>query len=173
MYSEVKPWSRPPCRRPPGSTRAGQSELAAYRRELFKALSAGEAAEWEFSVQLFTQARADSFPFDPLDATKLIPEDLVPGIDFSNDPLLQGWLLSYLDTQLSRPGSPNFAQLPINAPQCPFAHQQCDGPLRPVDGGLAGRVSPPTNYSCRGPRDRAEQARLAPTHSRPGSSTRC
>ncbi len=55
------------------------------------------------------------------------PSHLVPGIDFSNDPLLQGRLFSYLDTQLSRLGSPNFHQLPINAPKCPFANQQRDG----------------------------------------------
>ena len=43
-----------------------------------------------------------------------------PGIDFSNDPLLQGRNFSYLDTQLKRLGSPNFTHLPINAPKCPF-----------------------------------------------------
>jgi catalase len=133
-----------------------------HRRELFEALGAGEVAEWDFAVQLFTQAEADKFPFNHLDATKLIPEELVPlqvigrlvldrwpdnffaeteqvafcpshlvpGIDFSNDPLLQGRLFSYLDTQLSRLGSPNFAQLPINAPKCPFAHQQRDGHMQ-------------------------------------------
>jgi catalase len=50
-----------------------------------------------------------------------------PGIEFSNDPLLQGRNFSYLDTQLKRLGSPNFAQLPINAPKCPFHHLQQDG----------------------------------------------
>ena len=44
------------------------------------------------------------------------PSHLVPGIDFSNDPLLQGRLFSYLDTQISRLGSPNFDQIPINRP---------------------------------------------------------
>ncbi len=52
---------------------------------------------------------------------------LVPGIDFSNDPLLQGRNFSYLDTQLSRLGSTNFTHLPINAPRCPFHHFQQDG----------------------------------------------
>jgi catalase len=51
---------------------------------------------------------------------------VVPGIDFSNDPLLQGRLFSYLDTQLKRVG-PNFAQLPINRPTCPFSNNQRDG----------------------------------------------
>ncbi len=52
---------------------------------------------------------------------------IVPGIDFSNDPLLQGRNFSYLDTQLSRLGSTNFTHLPINAPRCPFHHFQQDG----------------------------------------------
>jgi catalase len=50
---------------------------------------------------------------------------VVPGIDFSNDPLLQGRLFSYLDTQLKRVG-PNFAELPINRPVCPFHNNQRD-----------------------------------------------
>ncbi|MCH7628794.1 catalase [Novosphingobium sp.] len=54
-------------------------------------------------------------------------QNVPPGIDFSNDPLLQGRNFSYLDTQLKRLGSPNFAQLPINAPRCPMAHFQQDG----------------------------------------------
>ncbi|WP_046166767.1 catalase [Chromobacterium vaccinii] len=133
-----------------------------HRRDLFEAIRAGGFPEWEFSVQLFTQEQADQFPFDHLDATKLIPEELVPllpigrlvldrwpdnffaeteqiafcpshlvpGIDFSNDPLLQGRLFSYLDTQLSRLGSVNFHQLPVNMPHCPFANQQRDGHMQ-------------------------------------------
>ena len=54
-------------------------------------------------------------------------QNIVPGIDFTNDPLLQGRNFSYLDTQLKRLGSPNFTHLPINAPRCPFAHFQQDG----------------------------------------------
>ena len=158
-----------------------------HRRELFEALGAGEVAEWEFAVQLFTQAEADKFPFNHLDATKLIPEELVPlqvigrlvldrwpanffaeteqvafcpshlvpGIDFSNDPLLQGRLFSYLDTQLSRLGSTNFAQLPINAPKCPFANQQRDGHMQMTQP--VGRVAyEPNSLSTDAPRaDRA------------------
>ncbi|HVT70662.1 MAG TPA: catalase [Trebonia sp.] len=60
-------------------------------------------------------------------------QNVVPGIDFTNDPLLQGRNFSYLDTQLSRLGSPNFAQLPINAPKCPFAHFQQDGHMAMVN----------------------------------------
>src|SRR4029079_4029440 len=116
----------------------------------------------ELGLQLFDQKTADALPYDVLDATKLIPEEvvpvriigrmvldrwpdnffaeteqvaycpanIVPGIDFSNDPLLQGRLFSYLDTQLTRLGSPNFHQLPINAPKCPFANNQRDGKMQ-------------------------------------------
>ena len=54
-------------------------------------------------------------------------QNIVPGIDFSDDPLLQGRNFSYLDTQLKRLGGPNFTHLPINAPKCPFHHFQQDG----------------------------------------------
>jgi catalase len=54
-------------------------------------------------------------------------QNVVPGIDFTNDPLLQGRNFSYLDTQLKRLGSPNFTFLPVNAPRCPIAHFQQDG----------------------------------------------
>jgi len=55
------------------------------------------------------------------------PGHVVPGIDFSNDPLLQGRLFSYTDTQLIRLGGPNFHELPINRPVCPFHNNQRDG----------------------------------------------
>jgi len=64
---------------------------------------------------------------------------VVPGIDFTNDPLLQGRNQSYLDTQLSRLGGPNFAQLPINAPRCPMRNFQRDGHMQM--GIPKGRVS--------------------------------
>ncbi len=132
------------------------------RRDLFESIQRGDHPEWEFGVQLFTEAEAENFPFDHLDPTKLIPEELVPvqiigrmvldrwpdnffaeteqvafcpanivpGIDFSDDPLLQGRLFSYLDTQLIRLGGPNFHQIPINAPKCPFANLQRDGHMQ-------------------------------------------
>ena len=55
------------------------------------------------------------------------PGHLVPGIDFSNDPLLQGRLFSYTDTQLSRLGGPNFHELPVNKSRCPMHNFQRDG----------------------------------------------
>ena len=71
----------------------------------------------------------DNF-FAETEQVAFCPSHVVPGIDFSNDPLLQGRLFSYLDTQLSRLGSPNFHQIPINAPKCPFANQQRDGHMQ-------------------------------------------
>jgi catalase len=65
--------------------------------------------------------------------------NIVPGIDFSDDPLLQGRNFSYLDTQLSRLGTPNFTELPINRPICPFSNNQRDGHMRHTIN--KGRVS--------------------------------
>jgi catalase len=133
-----------------------------HRRDLWNAIDSGDFPEWEFCLQTFSQAEADRFEFDVLDATKLVPEELVPlrvvgrmvldrnptnffaeteqvafcagnvvpGIDFTNDPLLQGRLFSYLDTQLKRLGGPNFHQVPINQPKCPFHNLQRDGHMR-------------------------------------------
>ncbi|MFN8613727.1 MAG: catalase [Vulcanimicrobiota bacterium] len=58
------------------------------------------------------------------------PGHIVPGIDFSNDPLLQGRLFSYLDTQLTRLGGPNFHEIPINRPIAPVHNNQRDGFMR-------------------------------------------
>jgi catalase len=68
----------------------------------------------------------DNF-FAETEQVAFCPSHLVPGLDFSEDPLLQGRLFSYLDTQLSRLGGPNFHQLPVNAPKCPFHNLQRDG----------------------------------------------
>jgi len=154
-----------------------------HRRDLWDAIKAGNFPEWELQVQLFDQEFADSFDFDVLDATKLIPEELLPpvpvgrlvldrmpdnffaeteqvafmtqnvppGIDFSNDPLLQGRNFSYLDTQIKRLGSTNFTHIPINAPKCPFHHFQQDGHMamrNPV-----GRANYQPNSWGEGPRE--------------------
>jgi catalase len=66
-------------------------------------------------------------------------QNIVPGIDFTNDPLLQGRNFSYLDTQLKRLGGPNFTHLPINAPKCPFRTLQQDGHMAMVNP--IGRVN--------------------------------
>ena len=80
------------------------------------------------------------------------PSHVVPGIDFSNDPLLQGRLFSYLDTQLSRLGSANFHQIPVNAPKCPFANHQRDGHMQMAQP--TGRVAyEPNSLSTTSPRE--------------------
>ena len=168
-----------------------------HRRDMFEAVTNGDFPEWDLAVQLFTEKQADAFPFDHLDATKLIPEELVPlrvigrmvlnrwpnnffaateqvaycpshippGIDFSNDPLLQGRLFSYLDTQLKRLGSPNFHQIPVNAPKCPFANNQRDGQMQMAQP--QGRVNyEPNTLSADAPRESAKGFRsMASTES--------
>ncbi len=136
-----------------------------HRRDLWNAIQSGSYPEWELGLQLFDDKFANSFEFDVLDATKLIPEEqvpirrvgrlvldrcvenffaeteqaafctnnIVPGVDFSNDPLLQGRNFSYLDTQVKRLGGPNFTHIPINAPKCPFHHFQQDGHMAMVN----------------------------------------
>jgi catalase len=71
----------------------------------------------------------DNF-FAETEQVAFLPTNIVPGIDFSNDPLLQGRLFSYLDTQKSRLGTSNFHQIPINAPRCPFGNFQRDGMMQ-------------------------------------------
>ncbi|WP_426112703.1 catalase [Massilia sp. PWRC2] len=158
-----------------------------HRRDMFENISAGNFPAWDLAVQLFTEDDAAAFPFDHLDSTKLIPEELVPlkvigrmtlnrwpnnffaeteqvafcpthlppGIDFSNDPLLQGRLHSYLDTQLSRLGGTNFHQIPINAAKVPVNNNQRDGHMQmnqPV-----GRVAyEPNSLMVDGPRETAK-----------------
>jgi len=132
------------------------------RRDLHEAIAAGDFPEWELGVQLFDEDFAAGLPYDVLDPTKIIPEEVlpvrpigrmvldrnpdnffaeteqvafcpanvVPGVDFSNDPLLQGRLFSYLDTQKSRLGTANFHQIPINAPKCPVMNLQRDGQMQ-------------------------------------------
>jgi catalase len=130
-----------------------------HRRDLWEAIESGNYPEWELGLQIFSEADADKFSFDVLDATKLVPEELVPvkpagrmvlnrnpdnffaeteqvafctahvvpGIDFSNDPLLAGRIHSYVDTQITRLGGPNFHEIPINAPLAPVHNNQRDG----------------------------------------------
>jgi catalase len=130
-----------------------------HRRDLWEAIESGQYPEWELGLQIFTEKQAEGFSFDVLDATKLIPEELVPltpvgrmvlnrnpdnffaeteqvafctahvipGIDFSNDPLLHGRIHSYVDTQISRLGGANFHEIPINAPLASVHNNQRDG----------------------------------------------
>jgi len=130
-----------------------------HRRDLWEAIEAGAYPEWELGIQVFTDEDAEAFSFDVLDATKIVPEELVPvqpigrmvltrnpdnffaeteqvafcaahvvpGLDFSNDPLLGGRIHSYVDTQISRLGGPNFHEIPINSPVAQAHNNQRDG----------------------------------------------
>ncbi|WP_313632058.1 catalase [Massilia timonae] len=130
-----------------------------HRRDLWEAIEAGNFPEYELGLQIFTEEQAASFPFDVLDPTKIVPEEMVPlrpvgklvldrnpdnffaeteqvafctshvvpGIDFTNDPLLQGRNFSYQDTQLTRLGGPNFHEIPINSPIVQIQNNQRDG----------------------------------------------
>ncbi|HET7668908.1 MAG TPA: catalase, partial [Burkholderiales bacterium] len=130
-----------------------------HRRDLWEAIESGNFPEWELGLQIFTEEEAERFSFDVLDATKIVPEELVkvipvgrlvlnrnpdnffaeteqvafcaahvvPGIDFSNDPLLAGRIHSYVDTQISRLGGPNFHEIPVNAPLAQAHNNQRDG----------------------------------------------
>ena len=155
-----------------------------HRRDLWEALTSGDQPQWDLCLQVFDQDFADRFDFDLLDATKLIPEELlpaepvgtltldravdnffefteqvafctqhvIPGIDFTEDPLLQGRNFSYLDTQLKRLGSTNFTQLEVNRPRgCPMHNFQQDGHMRV--GNRKGRVNYEPNGFEEGPRE--------------------
>jgi len=129
------------------------------RRDLWESIEAGVFPEYELGFQIFDEEQAEGFSFDVLDATKIVPEELVPitpvgrmvldrnpdnffaeteqvafgvqnmvpGFDFSNDPLLAGRIHSYFDTQLSRLGGPNFHEIPINSSVAQVHNNQRDG----------------------------------------------
>lgn len=130
-----------------------------HRKDLWQSIEGGDYPEFELGLQIIPEEDLDKFDFDILDATKLIPEalvpveivgkmvlnrnpdnffaeteqvafcpaNIVPGIDFSDDPLLQGRIFSYSDTQRHRLGGANFTEIPINRPVCPFHNNQRDG----------------------------------------------
>jgi catalase len=89
--------------------------------------------EEDISVRIIGRMVLDRNPdnfFAETEQSAFCPANIVPGVDFSNDPLLQGRLFSYLDTQKSRLGTANFHQLPINAPKCPMMNFQRDGQMQ-------------------------------------------
>jgi catalase len=92
----------------------------------------------------------DNFFFET-EQVAFMTQNVPPGIDFSNDPLLQGRNFSYLDTQLKRLGSTNFTHLPINAPKCPFHHFQQDGHM--AMRNPTGRANYQPNSWGEGPRE--------------------
>ena len=159
-----------------------------HRRDMWDAIDSGNFPQWDLGIQVFDDAFADRFPFDILDATKIIPEEdvpvriigtltldnnvdnffaeteqvafctqnVVPGIDFTNDPLLQGRNFSYLDTQLKRLGGPNFTHIPINAPKCPVRHYQQDGHMAMTNPKGRVNYEPNSWDHGEGPRENPE-----------------
>ncbi|HEV7687271.1 MAG TPA: catalase, partial [Acidimicrobiia bacterium] len=91
--------------------------------------------------RLVLDRMVDNF-FAETEQVAFCTQNIVPGIDFTNDPLLQGRNFSYLDTQLKRLGSPNFTFLPVNAPKCPFATFQQDGHMAMANPATRANYEP-------------------------------
>src|SRR6185295_5150996 len=119
----------------------------------------------------------DNF-FAETEQVAFLPSNVIPGIDFSDDPLLQGRLFSYLDTQKSRLGTANFHQLPINAPKCPVMNFQRDGQfqmtvpkgranyepnsLSEADEAAGARECPVTGFTSFNAADSGDKLRIRP-----------
>ena len=160
------------------------SDFSHMTRDLVAAIERGDHPRWDLTIQVLAPEQLDSFDFDPLDATKIwpgvperkigemvlnqnvgnffqeteqvamAPSNLVPGIEPSEDRLLQGRLFSYADTQLHRIGT-NGSSLPVNRPRVPVNNGNQDGAMNPAQ--TTGMV----NYepSRLNPRPSSEHAR--------------
>ncbi|WP_219907963.1 catalase [Enhygromyxa salina] len=102
--------------------------------------------------RLVLDQTVDNF-FAETEQVAFCTQNVVRGIDFTNDPLLQGRNFSYLDTQLKRLGSPNFMHLPVNAPRCPFAHFQQDGHMAFINPKGRANYEPNSWGAEGGPRE--------------------
>lgn len=152
-------------------------------RDLYQAINAGNYPKWDLHIQILTPEQLDDFSFNPLDATKIwpgvpetkvgtmtlnrmptnffqeteqaafAPANLVPGIEPSEDRLLQGRIFSYSDTQLYRLGA-NHQQLPINRPLVEVVSNNQDGAM---------------NYGNRTSNVNYEPSRLEPKASLPAA----
>jgi catalase len=91
--------------------------------------------------RLVLDRMVDNF-FAETEQVAFCTQNIVPGIDFTNDPLLQGRNFSYLDTQVKRLGGPNFTHIPVNAPKCPFANFQQDGHMTVVNPTTRANYEP-------------------------------
>lgn len=110
-----------------------------------------ELVPLEVIGRMVLNRNADNF-FAETEQSAFHPGHVPPGIDFTNDPLLQGRLFSYTDTQLLRLGGPNFHELEINRPRCPMHNFQRDGIQR--QAVHTGRVSyEPNSLEPDGPRE--------------------
>ena len=104
-------------------------------------------------VGTMTLDRAVDNFFAETEQVAFCTQNVVPGIDFTDDPLLQGRNFSYLDTQLKRLGGPNFTKIPVNQPKgCPVANFQQDGHMQ-TDQHISGRANYEPNGWDQGPRE--------------------
>ncbi|HEX7760493.1 MAG TPA: catalase [Caulobacteraceae bacterium] len=131
------------------------------QRDLFEAIESGDHPRWTFSVQIMTEAEAETRPYNPFDLTKVwphadfplievgvlelnrnpdnyfaeveqssfSPSNIVPGIGFSPDKVLQARIFAYTDAHRYRIGT-HYEALPVNRPKCPVHHQHADGAMR-------------------------------------------
>ena len=91
--------------------------------------------------RLVLDRMVDNF-FAETEQVAFCTQNIIPGVDFTNDPLLQGRNFSYLDTQIKRLGGPNFTHIPVNAPKCPFANFQQDGHMAIVNPTTRANYEP-------------------------------
>lgn len=188
----------------PEAVKINGADADFHRRDIVETLRADDPIEWEMGMQIFTEEQAEGFDFDVLDATKIVPEEVVPvkivgrlvldkpmdnvfaemeyaafspqniipGIDLSEDPLLQGRAFSYFDTQQHRLGSTNFNNMAVNAPRCPIHNFAQDGimPLRQPQGRVnyepnswgGPRENPQTGYQSFEAKECGKKMRIRP-----------
>ncbi len=111
------------------SSRSGRARLRLRPARSDQAHPRGARAGASASAGSTLNRNPDNF-FAETEQVAFHPGHVVPGIDFTNDPLLQGRLFSYTDTQLMRLGGPNFHEIPINRPIAPVHNNQRDGHMR-------------------------------------------
>ncbi|RMX81796.1 hypothetical protein D0869_06538 [Hortaea werneckii] len=136
-----------------------------HRKDLYEAIDNGLYPKWDFGVQTIPEKEADNFEFDPLDATKIWPEDRFPveycgelelnrNVDEYFTQTEQGRNFSYLDTRLSRLGK-NWQELPVNRLVCPVMNHNRDGQLRhTITKGTVNYW--PNRYGAAPPADQSE-----------------
>jgi catalase len=105
--------------------------------------------------KLVLDSVVDNF-FAETEQVAFCTQNIVRGIDFTNDPLLQGRNFSYLDTQIKRLGGPNFSHIPVNAPKCPMHHFQQDGHMAMSNPTGRANYEPNSWGENNGPRENPE-----------------
>jgi catalase len=147
------------------------------QRDLFEAIEAGDYPRWKFSIQVMTEAQAETFRWNPFDLTKVwphaeyplievgivelnrnpdnyfaemeqasfSPSNVVPGIGFSPDKVLQARIFSYADAHRYRVGT-HYESLPVNRPRSPVNHYHADGAMRADAPGRTDAYYEPNSF---------------------------